>query len=131
MCLAYADDRTSTSNSLPDELEPWQTLIEFLENIDEKGIHHLFSWITLASQNRNSSLDFASSQRQQPKEKFLTNFMAIKRCGTAYGGFTDALPISPSAEFIDKNCLKPLLRLLEQEDPDPEAIKAALLSIPS
>ena len=126
-CTAYADGSIVTSDSLRDELEPWQELIRFFENIDKKGgIHHLFSWITLKSQNCNSVSDFADSQRQQPTEKFLTNLMAVKRCGTAYGGFTDALPVSPSAGFIDKNCLTPLLRLFEQDDPDPDAIKAAI-----
>ena len=119
-CLAYAIDHNC---AICQEL---RKQIEFMANIDEHGIHHLFSWPCLKYQNAESSSDFAKAQRKLPEGEFLTNRMALLRCGTAYGRFTDAVLISPSAKFIDETVLEPLKRLLEEEDPGPDRIIATI-----
>ena len=128
LCAEYAKGRITDKTLEPPE--SWAELIRFCGDIDDEGgVHNLFSWITLKSQNHESTSDFAKSQRPLPKEKFLKNFMTMKRCGKAYGGYTDAMKISPSALIIDRDCLVPLLDLLKQEDLDPEAVKAAIKTV--
>jgi hypothetical protein len=98
----------------------------FFEDIPDGGLHQLYTWKTLKSQNHESDSEFMRVQRPLPREGFLKDKMAKQRLGKKYGCYTDAVPVALAAEFIEKKCLQRLLPMIQEGTLDSKSVDAAL-----
>jgi hypothetical protein len=76
--------------------------VDFLQDIPDKGVHNIFTWATLASnlrtladQNPDSNLSHKLYKRREDEGLFVHDNRIWKLFAEKYGGFENAIPVSP------------------------------------
>jgi len=130
---------------LPHELDP--RAVNFMRDIPDDGIFNIFTWATLPTRMRHlaaeeqaamatlategqdvSNEPFLSPRLhpEPPKGGFVTAYLAMEVAGPKYGGWRDAVPVSPREVTLDE-VVESLRAALETNDP--VAMRAALEAI--